>query len=63
MRRFDVPWGEAVLPAQLRLALEAHPDVKAVFLVHNETSTGVTNPLRELAALPATTARWSWSTL
>jgi aspartate aminotransferase-like enzyme len=33
------------------LALEAHPDVKAVFLVHNETSTGVTNPLQELAAV------------
>jgi aspartate aminotransferase-like enzyme len=51
VRRFDVPWGEAVLPGQLRLALEAHPDVRAVFLVHNETSTGVTNPLRELAAI------------
>ena len=51
VRRFDVPWGEAVLPEQLRLALQAHADVKAVFLVHNETSTGVTNPLRELAAV------------
>ena len=49
VRRLDVPWGEAVLPGQLRLALEAQPDVKAVFLVQNETSTGVTNPLRELA--------------
>jgi aspartate aminotransferase-like enzyme len=49
VRRLDVPWGEAILPVQLRLALEAQPDVKAVFLVHNETSTGVTNPLRELA--------------
>ena len=51
VRRFDVPWGDAVLPGQLRLALDVHPDVKAVFLVHNETSTGVTNPLRELAAV------------
>jgi aspartate aminotransferase-like enzyme len=51
VRRFDVPWGEAVLPEQLRSALEAHPDVRAVFLVHNETSTGVTNPLRDLAAV------------
>jgi aspartate aminotransferase-like enzyme len=49
VRRIEVDWGEAVLPDQLRLALEAHPDVRAVFLVHNETSTGVTNPLRELA--------------
>src|SRR5215213_9695203 len=51
VRRFDVEWGEAILPAQLRSALEANPDVKAVFLVHNETSTGVTNPLRELAGI------------
>jgi aspartate aminotransferase-like enzyme len=33
------------------LVLDEHPDVRAVFLVHNETSTGVTNPLRELAAI------------
>jgi aspartate aminotransferase-like enzyme len=51
VRRFEVDWGEAVLPDQLRRALEEHPDVRAVFLVHNETSTGVTNPLRELAAV------------
>jgi aspartate aminotransferase-like enzyme len=51
VRRTDREWGEAILPAQLQAALEAHPDVKAVFLVHNETSTGVTNPLRELASI------------
>jgi aspartate aminotransferase-like enzyme len=51
VRRIDVEWGEAILPAQLQSALEAHPDVKAVFLVHNETSTGVTNPLRDLASI------------
>jgi aspartate aminotransferase-like enzyme len=51
VRRFDVDWGEAILPAQMQLAIEKNPDVKAVFLVHNETSTGVTNPLRELAAV------------
>ena len=51
VRRMDLEWGEAILPAQLQLALEAHPDAKAVFLIHNETSTGVTNPLRELASI------------
>jgi aspartate aminotransferase-like enzyme len=51
VRRIDVEWGEAILAAQLQSALEANPDVKAVFLIHNETSTGVTNPLRELAAI------------
>jgi aspartate aminotransferase-like enzyme len=51
VRRVEVDWGEAILPGQLRQALDEHPEVRAVFLVHNETSTGVTNPLRELAAI------------
>lgn len=50
VRRLDIPWGEPILPEQLRGALEQHPDVGAVLLVHNETSTGLTNPLRELVA-------------
>jgi aspartate aminotransferase-like enzyme len=45
-----VPWGEAILPEQLAEAL-AHKSYGAVTLVHNETSTGVMNPLRELAAV------------
>lgn len=49
VRRLDVPWGEAITPEALDRALDAHPDVSAVFLTHNETSTGVTNPLPELA--------------
>ncbi|MCC2628916.1 MAG: aminotransferase class [Thermomicrobiales bacterium] len=51
VRRIDVEWGEPVLPGEVRSALEAHSEVRAVFLVHNETSTGVTNPLRDLAAV------------
>jgi aspartate aminotransferase-like enzyme len=51
VRRLDVPWGEAVTPDALRAALEANSDVAAVLLTHNETSTGVTNPLRDLAAV------------
>jgi aspartate aminotransferase-like enzyme len=49
VRRLDVPWGRAVTPERLRSALAANEDAKAVFLVHNETSTGVTNPLPALA--------------
>ena len=37
-------------PAELRAALREEPAVKAVLLTHNETSTGVTNPIPELAA-------------
>ena len=51
VRRLDVPWGDPVLPGQLSDALASHPEVKAVLLVHNETSTGVTNPLPDLAAV------------
>src|SRR6266540_6382662 len=42
-------WGEAARPEDVRQALEEHPDVKAVLVTHNETSTGVTNPLEEIA--------------
>ncbi len=43
-------WGQAVRPEEVRQALEQHPDVKAVLVTHNETSTGVTNPLEAIAA-------------
>ncbi|HUG60765.1 MAG TPA: alanine--glyoxylate aminotransferase family protein, partial [Methylomirabilota bacterium] len=51
VRRLEAPWGRAITPEMLREALTANPAVKAVFLVHNETSTGLTNPLPELAAI------------
>jgi aspartate aminotransferase-like enzyme len=50
VRRLDAPWGQAIDPDALRQALARNPGVKAVFLTHNETSTGVVNPLAELAA-------------
>jgi len=43
-------WGQAARPEDVRRALEEHPDVKAVLVTHNETSTGVTNPLEEIAS-------------
>ena len=51
VRRLDVAWGRAAEPDQIRDALRGNPDVKAVFLTHNETSTAVTNPLAESAAV------------
>ncbi|HEY8448802.1 MAG TPA: alanine--glyoxylate aminotransferase family protein [Thermomicrobiales bacterium] len=51
VRRLERPWGSAITPDLLRAALNEHPDVKAVLLTHNETSTGITNPLPELAAI------------
>jgi aspartate aminotransferase-like enzyme len=50
VERFEVPWGEAAEPATLAAHLAANPPYRAVLLTHNETSTGVTNPLRDLVA-------------
>jgi aspartate aminotransferase-like enzyme len=51
VERFEVPWGHAADPAALHEHLTANPAYRAVLLTHNETSTGVTNPLRELASM------------
>ncbi|AAL81596.1 alanine--glyoxylate aminotransferase family protein [Pyrococcus furiosus DSM 3638] len=41
--------GKAVKPEELDDALRKNPDVEAVTITYNETSTGVLNPLPELA--------------
>lgn len=43
--------GKGIEPEVLEKALKENPNVKAVFLTHNETSTGVTNNLKELAPI------------
>jgi alanine-glyoxylate transaminase/serine-glyoxylate transaminase/serine-pyruvate transaminase len=50
VKRIDVEWGRACDPDLLRASLEASP-ADVVCLVHAETSTGVLNPIRELAAI------------
>jgi aspartate aminotransferase-like enzyme len=49
--KLDVEWGQAADPAVLRAELERDSGYKAVLLTHNETSTGVMNPIPELAAV------------
>jgi len=46
--RMAVEWGEAAEPDALRARLAGAEPYRAVLLTHNETSTGVTNPLHEL---------------
>ncbi|MCD7781515.1 MAG: alanine--glyoxylate aminotransferase family protein [Methanosphaera sp.] len=46
-----VPWGQAVDPAEVKKALDENDDVKAVTLVHNESSTAVVNPIKEVGAI------------
>ncbi|HET7031259.1 MAG TPA: alanine--glyoxylate aminotransferase family protein [Candidatus Limnocylindrales bacterium] len=48
--KLEAEWGYAAAPDEVRERLRAMPDVKAVLLTHNETSTGVMNPIGELAA-------------
>ncbi len=50
VERLEFPWGSAAEPAALAAHLGASQPYRAVLLTHNETSTGVTNPLAELAA-------------
>ena len=49
--RIDVEWGKAADPAALREELGRDAAYRAVLLTHNETSTGVMNPIPELAAV------------
>jgi aspartate aminotransferase-like enzyme len=47
--RLEFEWGQPVDPDDLAQVLQRHPKAHVVLLTHNETSTGLTNPLRELA--------------
>jgi len=44
------PWGEAFTPQEVKDALESHP-AKVIAIVHAETSTGVLQPLDEIAQI------------
>jgi len=48
VRSIEYEWGTKIRPADVDAALAEHP-VKAVLLTHSETSTGVIQPIRELA--------------
>jgi aspartate aminotransferase-like enzyme len=43
-------WGRAADADEIRRALNKEPDIKAVLVTHNETSTGVTNDLGQISA-------------
>jgi aspartate aminotransferase-like enzyme len=48
--KLEVPWGTPILPDAVDAKL-ATGEFDAVTLIHNETSTGVMNPLAEIAAV------------
>ena len=48
--KLEAEWGYAAAADEVREVLRATPGTKAVLLTHNETSTGVMNPIAALAA-------------
>jgi len=51
VEKYATEWGEAADPAEIARRLDANPEIKAVLITHNETSTGVTNDLETIARL------------
>lgn len=47
----ELPYDRPADLAAVEAALKAHPGVSLVYATHNETGTGVLNPIRELGAL------------
>ena len=47
-QELSVEWGTAVTPKQIEETLDANEDIKAITVVHNETSTGVAAPIKEI---------------
>ncbi|WP_318616270.1 alanine--glyoxylate aminotransferase family protein [Sporosarcina sp. YIM B06819] len=47
--RLDVEWGQALQPTAVQQYVQANPAIKAVFSTYCETSTGILNPIHELA--------------
>ena len=48
MVKLAYEWGQGADPAEIGRALDQNPGIKVVFITHNETSTGVTNPIDEI---------------
>lgn len=46
---FKLEWDTRPDPEKLRLALRQHPEVHVVAMVHHETTTGLINPVKEIA--------------
>lgn len=56
-RLLEFPWGQAADPERVAERLAAEPDVRTVFVTHNETSTGVTNDLAAIARVVKSAGR------
>lgn len=51
VRTLEAEWGTAVTPEAVRAALDANPEIRGVFVQHNESSTGVRHDIQAIAAV------------
>jgi aspartate aminotransferase-like enzyme len=51
LHELKIPYGEAVLPKQIKEALDKNKDIKVVFTTLCETSTGTKMPIKEIAEI------------
>ncbi|MFH1515679.1 MAG: alanine--glyoxylate aminotransferase family protein [bacterium] len=49
--KYEVPMGKAIKPEMVEEVLKANPDVDAITVVYNETSTGVMSPIPEIGKM------------
>lgn len=48
-KRLEIPWGKPILPEDVEKILDNNSKISLVTLIHNETSTGMMNPLKEIS--------------
>ncbi len=49
--KLEYEWGDMANPEDVKEILEKEKDIKAVTVVHNETSTGARNPIKEIGEI------------
>ncbi len=49
--KLEYPWEQVVNPADIKRELDANPDIKAVFVVQSETSTGILNDVKAIGEI------------
>lgn len=47
----EAEFGRSIDPENVRRAVKENKDAKAIFVVHNETSSGIANPIREVGEI------------
>ncbi|EHP83703.1 pyridoxal-phosphate-dependent aminotransferase family protein [Methanotorris formicicus] len=49
--KLENEWGDMAEPEAVKEILDKHDDIKAVTIVHNETSTGARNPIKDIGEI------------